>query len=312
MSKLRWILRVASWPAIVLGTVLGFAVSFERGFADAGLVLVPLTALLILFALELILPDRQGEGSGRDRQLWNDVFHAALGQGGANAFGQAVFVFAAASLAGAISERWGGNLWPAEASLWLQIPLLVVLADGLDYWRHRCLHTSSWLWPIHALHHNGEHLNVLKAGRGHFLDMLFRSLVCFAPLALIGVPREVMLTYAAAVAVFGPIAHANVSVRVPAFLHRWVLTPQVHHIHHARPRALSCSNYANTFPIWDILFGTYEHPGGQRRFQYGIEEDTIRSDILGQTLAPFAEWRSAWRRGRVPKATPSRAWRSFA
>ena len=304
MSKLHWILRVALWPAIVLGTTLGFVVSFERGFAEAGLVLVPLAALLILFALEFVLPERRGEGSGQDPQLWNDAFHGAMGQGAGNALGQAVFVFAAALLAGEISERWGGNLWPAEASLWMQIPLLVVLADGLDYWRHRWMHTSSWLWHVHALHHSVEHLNVLKSGRGHFLDMFFRNLLCYAPLALIGVPREVMLAYAAAVTIFGPVAHANVSLRVPAFLHRWVMTPQVHHIHHARPQALSCSNYANVFPIWDILFGTYEHPGEQPHFEYGIEEDTIPSDILGQTLAPFGEWRSVWRQGRTRIAIP--------
>ncbi len=108
-----------------------------------------------------------------------------------------------------------------------------------------------------------------------------------------------MLAYAAAVTIFGPVAHANMSLRVPAFLHRWVMTPQVHHIHHARPQALSCTNYANAFPAWDILFGTYEHPGEQPHFEYGIEENPIPSDILGQTLAPFGEWRSVWRQGRT-------------
>jgi sterol desaturase/sphingolipid hydroxylase (fatty acid hydroxylase superfamily) len=299
MSVLRTILRVALWPALVLGTTLAFVVSFERGFAEVGLAGVPLVVILILFALELILPERSGEGSGQDPQLWNDAFHGVLSQGVGNPLGQAVFVFAAALLAGEISDRWGGNLWPAEASLWIQIPLLVVLADGLDYWRHRLMHTSSWLWPVHALHHNGDRLNVLKAARAHFLDMVVRSLLCFAPLVLIGVSGEVVLAYAAAVTVVGPVAHANVSLQVPAFLHRFVMTPHVHRIHHARPQALSCSNYANLLPLWDILFGSHEHPGEQPHLDYGIEEDTIPSDILGQPRAPFVAWRSAWRQRRA-------------
>ena len=114
-----------------------------------------------------------------------------------------------------------------------------------------------------------------------------------------------MLTHAAAVSVFGPIGHANISIWVPSFLHRWVMTPQVHHIHHARSHKLSCSNYANAFPIWDILFGTFEHPDSQEHFEYGIEQDTIPSDVIGQTLAPFAEWRSQWTRRRIRRSGPA-------
>ena len=85
------------------------------------------------------------------------------------------------------------------------------------------------------------------------------------------------------------------------------MTPQVHHIHHARSLQLSCSNYASGFPIWDILFGTFEHPGAQSHFEYGIEEDTIPRDVVAQTLAPFAEWRSVWRRGRERNASRARS-----
>lgn len=306
------LLRTALWPAVVATTTLGFIATAATGQLETGLLAVPMVFILVLFGLELVIPDRRGADSARDPQLWNDVFHSAVGQGAGNALGQAVFVFAAALLAGEISERWGSNLWPAHWSIWVQVPLAVVLADGIDYWRHRWMHESSWLWHVHALHHNGDRLNVLKSGRGHFLDMFFRNLLCYAPLALIGVPREVMLAYAAAVTVFGPVAHANVSLRVPPFLHRWLLTPQVHRIHHGQPLELSCSNYANVFPFWDVLFGTFEHPDDQPHFEYGVEHDTIPPDIVGQTLAPLVEWRAAWRSrraahqgpGRTPNASP--------
>jgi len=296
-------LRAGLWPALVLGTLLGFLFSFERGHVEAGLALVPMAAIALLLGLELVLPDRRGEESARDDQLWNDAVHSVVGQLGGNALGQAAFVFAAAWVAGAIGERWGGNLWPARAPLLVQVPLLVFLADGLDYGRHRLMHTVPWLWPVHELHHDGDRLNVLKAGRGHLLDMLLRNLLVFAPLALVGVPREVMLAYAAAVTVFGPVAHANVSLRVPRFLHRLVLTPQVHRIHHARPTALSCSNYANVFPLWDILFGSFEHPERHGRLAYGIEGGALRRDLAGQLLGPFVAW---WGLLRPPRASRAR------
>jgi DNA-binding winged helix-turn-helix (wHTH) protein/tetratricopeptide (TPR) repeat protein len=138
-----------------------------------------------------------------------------------------------------------------------------------------------------------DRMNVIKSSRGHFLDMLFRNLVCYAPLALIGMPRELMLSYAAAVTVFGPVSHANLSLVVPSFLYRLVLTPQVHRIHHARPIELSCSNYANVFPILDVLFGSFAHPDEVPPFDYGVEESTQPDGFIGQTLAPFADWRDA-------------------
>lgn len=301
MSALRFALRQGLWPVIVVGTSIAFFVSFNLGKNDVGLLLVPAVVIFALWCLEFVVPDRRGASSSDDPQSWNDVVHTLVSQGMGNALGQLTFVFGAALLAGEISEQWGGNLWPTHWPLWIQVPLLVLLADGLEYWRHRLVHTVDWLWPIHALHHNGEQLNILKSGRGHFLDMFMRNLLCYAPLALAGVPREVMLAHAAVLTVFGPIGHANLSIHLPSFLHRWVMTPQVHRIHHARSLELSSSNYAN-FPIWDILFGTFEHPDRHGHFEYGIEGDAMPSDIVGQTLAPFAEWRSQWARRRIQRS----------
>ena len=200
-------------------------------------------------------------------------------------------MFSAAALAGEISARWGGNLWPSSLPLWSQYLLAVFVTDGLEYWRHRLEHSVAWLWPMHALHHDVDRLNVIKSSRGHFLDMFFRNFVVFAPLALVGTPGPVMLAYAATVTLFGPVGHANVALPVPSFMHRILMTPQVHRIHHARPLDLSCSNYANVFPFWDLLFGTFVHPDQAGRFEYGVEESTQPDDFLGQLLAPWSDWR---------------------
>jgi ornithine lipid hydroxylase len=296
VSALRRGLRLALWPLVAASTTIAFVAGFDHGRAELVLFLVPVLTMWLLFALELLIPDRQGAGSWGDPQLWNDLVHAAVGQVGGNALGQATFVYAAALLAGELSHRFGGNLWPADRPLGLQVALLVLLADGLDYWRHRLVHTVPWLWPIHALHHDVDRLSVLKSGRGHFLDMLTRGLVVYAPLVLAGAPREAMLAYAAAVTVFGPIAHANVSVRLPAFLHRLVLTPQVHRIHHAKSLTLSSKNYADVFPLWDVVFGTFEDPERHPDLEYGVEGGMQPEEIVGQLLAPFGDWRSALRR----------------
>ena len=142
-------------------------------------------------------------------------------------------------------------------------------------------------------------MNVLKSGRGHFLDMSFRSLCVYAPMVAIGVPTEVLLWYAAAITVFGPIGHSNVAVRLPSFVHRLVLTPQAHRIHHARDVGLAMSNYANVFPLWDILFGSFEHPDKHRPPEFGVEDDPMPRSFAGQLLAPFV-WKRLARRAAGP------------
>jgi sterol desaturase/sphingolipid hydroxylase (fatty acid hydroxylase superfamily) len=76
-------------------------------------------------------------------------------------------------------------------------------------------------------------------------------------------------------------------VRIPAFLHRVVMTPQVHRIHHARAPELAFSNYAGVFPIWDVLFGTFQDPTRVEPDAFGIENDSMPASLWGQIAAPF-------------------------
>jgi sterol desaturase/sphingolipid hydroxylase (fatty acid hydroxylase superfamily) len=286
-SALGWLGLWGPWPLFVVGSSAGFALGFQLGAAELALFAVPAVAVTLLVALEALAPARAGQGAWRDPALWRDVGHQVIGQVFGNQLGELLFLGAAALVAGRLSAYLGMELWPSHWPLAVQGLLLVFLADGLEYGRHRLTHTVSWLWPIHALHHSVDRMHVLKSGRGHFLDMVFRNLAVFAPLVALGVPGEVLLWYPAAVTALGPIGHSNVALRVPGFLHRVLMTPQVHWIHHERELRLSLSNYANVFPLWDLLFGSYRHPEGRESTDFGIEGDPMPADFAGQLLSPF-------------------------
>jgi ornithine lipid hydroxylase len=211
-----------------------------------------------------------------------------VGQGFGNQLGAAIVVGMMALPFGWAGSRFGFAVWPTHWPLALQVLLGVFLADGLDYARHRAEHRFGWLWRAHALHHSVDRMHVLKSGRGHFLDMVLRHVTVFLPLAAVGTPTAILLAYPAAVSVLGPIGHSNVDVRLPAFLHRVVMTPQVHRIHHARELQLALANYANVFPLWDVLFGTFQDPTRVRAVDFGIEDDTMPASLWGQIAAPFA------------------------
>jgi sterol desaturase/sphingolipid hydroxylase (fatty acid hydroxylase superfamily) len=302
----RALARRAAWPAVVVAVTLSFAWAFAHAPRGAAVVGVPVAFIGVLLALEAWLPARPGASPWRDPQIGNDVGHAIVGQGLAGPLGEVLFLGAAGALAGEVAAQRGAPPWPTGWPFAAQALAAVFLADGLEYARHRLLHGVGWLWPVHALHHAVDRLHVGKASRSHLLDMLGRSLAVYAPLVALGVPADVLAWYPAAVTVFGPIAHANVDVRVPRWLHRLVLTPQVHRIHHARALELSCSNYANVFPLWDLVFGTFTHPDAHPAPEFGIEPDPMPRGFTDQLLAPL-RWRAL---GRAPRealdpATPS-------
>jgi sterol desaturase/sphingolipid hydroxylase (fatty acid hydroxylase superfamily) len=287
------LLRDLLWPVFVLASALVYGAAFASG-APGLLVLfaIPSAQIALLFLLELWIPGEPRGAALRDPALGIDLSHTLLGNGLGGPLGQLLLLAATALAAGELAERVGGSLWPRSWPFAAQAALAIVLADGLDVLRHRAFHRSAKLWRFHALHHGGDRLHIGKSGRNHFVDVASRGLVVFVPLALLGAPGEALLAYPAAVQVLGPIAHANLDLRIPDFLHRIVLTPQGHRIHHARRPALALHNYANVLPPWDLLFGTFLDPSGRERPAAGLDDDPNPPGFLAQVLAPLG-----WRRG---------------
>jgi sterol desaturase/sphingolipid hydroxylase (fatty acid hydroxylase superfamily) len=275
------------WPVFVAASALVFVLGFARGLAAEVVFIFPAVQVILLYGLELWLPAEPAGPANRDPKLGNDVAHNIFGSALGGPLSDAVVLALAAILAAPLTTLTGGALWPSSLPFPAQALLAIVLADLLETLRHRHLHHSERLWPVHAVHHQGEHLHVLKSGRNHFLDLGLRGVCVFAPLALLGVPAEAMLAYPAAVAVLGPIGHANLDLVVPRWLHRWLMTPAVHHIHHARATETALHNYSNVSPFWDRLLGTFLDPGTAPRPAMGLDDDPNPPGFWGQVLAPL-------------------------
>ena len=287
---MRETLRRWLWPLFVAGSVLAFVLAFAYGAAEQAVMIVPLAQLAILFVLESFLAGEPRGIARRDPGLWNDLGHIFVGNSVGTVVSDGLVLALMALFAGRLSVLAAGTLWPESWPFAAQAALAIFLADGLDTLRHRWLHASPWLWPIHAVHHAGDHLNVTKSGKNHFLDPGLRGLLVYGPLALLGAPPEALLAHAAAVTVLGPIAHANLDLRVPRWLDRWLMTPAVHQLHHARRLELGLHNYTNVFPLWDGLFGSFLDPSGFAHPVAGLEQDPNPPGFWAQVLAPLG-WR---------------------
>ena len=155
-------------------------------------------------------------------------------------------------------ERWVPALHTEALdgrSLWIQVPVVILVADFLSYLSHYLRHRVPALWWLHESHHSQPDLNPMTEYRAHLLEGIFDRLLRLTPLALIGVDAQVFIVWVVIDEIWGGVIHANVRLDLRR-LHPFFVTPQFHRIHHSTDPAHFDRNYSFRFSIWDHLFGT--------------------------------------------------------
>ena len=132
---------------------------------------------------------------------------------------------------------------------------LMVYELGVYLW-HRALH-SDVLWrPFHQMHHSAERMDTFGAFYFSPLDMVGWTFLGSLALSLIvGVTPQAVTATVLITTLLGIFQHTN--VRTPRWLGYIVQRPESHSVHHERGKHRS--NYSD-FPIYDMLFGTFENP----------------------------------------------------
>jgi sterol desaturase/sphingolipid hydroxylase (fatty acid hydroxylase superfamily) len=286
MARFQTAIALGLWPFVVVASVAVMAHGMQLGYEPAAILFaVNLGTLILVLTAEQALPHRRAWSALTDRQTLNDLGHGLL----QNQVGERLGVLLLVTIAaGAASQRSLAHhpAWPVAWPMWRQVLLGVVVADGLDYWKHRALHTA-WGWRLHGLHHGITRLHALRSARSHFVEVVMRFLMVYAPLVAVGAPADVLVWHAALIGTLGVIGHSNVRLRLPSSLHRLLMTPQVHRLHHSSERALADSNFANILPLWDVLFGTFSHPDDHELREVGVVGDDVPASFVQQLVAPF-------------------------
>lgn len=95
--------------------------------------------------------------------------------------------------------------------------------------------------------------------RFHPLEKALQFLCDTLPFMLVGIGPEVLGYYFVFYAVSGLCRHSNCDLRL-GWLNYLVSGPEVHRWRHSRRIAESTCNYAHSFVVWDLIFGTYFRP----------------------------------------------------
>ena len=169
--------------------------------------------------------------------------------------------------------------------LWLQAIAFLVASDLLMYWNHRFFHGTS-LWKYHAVHHSSEELEWISAARFHPINLFLGSVAVDVILLLAGISPNVMLWIGPFTTAHSAFVHANLKWDLGPF--KYVLAgPVFHRWHHTSPDRGGNMNFAGTFPIWDILFGTWYMPKNELPDNYGIDDHEFPGSFGAQMVYPF-------------------------
>ena len=244
------------------------------GYTDGAIRLGVFLGVLLLMALvEVLWPKRKLEVAKPGRWVTNlgiSVLGAILLRL------MAMLAVPIAAVAAAFyAERNGiGLLNQVSLPNWLKLVTALLVLDLAIWAQHLVSHKVPIFWRLHQVHHADRDIDVTTAIRFHpieiGLSMLWKIVVVFAigasPLAVF--LFEVILN---ACAMFN---HANIAMPrwLDAFLRIFIVTPDMHRVHHSVLHREHDTNYGFNLSVWDRLFGTYtaQPEGGHQGMTIGL------------------------------------------
>ena len=193
------------------------------------------------------------------------------------------------------AEQLGWGLFNAVPLPYpLTVLLAVVLLDLTIYLQHVMFHALPTLWRFHMVHHADIDLDVTTGIRFHPIEMVLSMLIKMSTVALLGAPAVAVLLFEVLLVGLSMFNHANVHVpiAVEPVLRWFIVTPDMHRVHHSIEHRELNSNFGFNLSWWDRLFGTYV--------------DQPRKGHLAMTLGlenfREARWRSLWHMFLMPLA----------
>ncbi|MEY4654007.1 MAG: hypothetical protein RI884_2588 [Pseudomonadota bacterium] len=170
-----------------------------------------------------------------------------------------------------------------ELPVWVAVPLVMVLSEGIGYLLHRWQHSNKIVWErSHSVHHEPNSFGAALFLRFSYGDYFLQTGIRFAVLNLFQF-SAFSITVATTLGVLaGIVSHANTSLSFWG-LNKILVTPDVHFWHHS-PRVRV--NYSvGLLNFFDRLGGTFFYPqslpeelgiDGVLRARSGFEANLLR------------------------------------
>src|SRR5215469_286546 len=240
------IFRPVKWPAAMPSLLLEHEPTIRLAFF--------IGVLLAMAGWEVLAPRRR-RFVARSKRWPNNLGIVALN----TLLLRLVFPSAAVGVAVLAADgRWGllNNL---PLPFWAKVVAALLALDLAIYLQHVMFHAVPLLWRLHRMHHADLDFDVTTGARFHPVEILISMGLKLAVVAALGAPALAVLIFEIALNATSMFNHGNVALPPPidGVLRSFVVTPDMHRVHHSTRREETNSNFGFNLPWWDRLFGTY-------------------------------------------------------
>lgn len=171
--------------------------------------------------------------------------------------------------------------------------LSMLLLDLIIYFQHRIFHHIPWFWRLHRMHHADLEFDVTTGIRFHPLEIVLSMAIKLSAIAILGLPALAVLLFEIVLNATSLFNHSNLRLPAPVdrALRLFLVTPDMHRVHHSIRVRETNSNFGFNFPWWDKIFGTYQDQpvDGHEKMIIGLtlfrEAECLRIDKM--LLQPF-------------------------
>jgi sterol desaturase/sphingolipid hydroxylase (fatty acid hydroxylase superfamily) len=170
-----------------------------------------------------------------------------------------LFPAAAVGMAAFTTDQGWGLLNYFQAPAWLAIPIAVIAMDFVIWLQHVMVHAVPALWRLHRVHHADLDYDLTTGARFHPIEIILSMLIKFATIMVLGPPVVAVILFEVILNGMAMFNHGNVSLplALDRVLRWFVVTPDMHRVHHSVEDDETNSNFGFNLSWWDRLFGTY-------------------------------------------------------
>jgi len=170
-----------------------------------------------------------------------------------------LFPAAAVGMAAFAAENDWGLLNYYSLPAIVAVTFSVIAMDFVIYLQHVMVHAVPALWRLHRVHHADLDYDVTTGARFHTFEIILSMLIKFATIIVLGPPVVAVVIFEVVLNATAMFNHGNVSLPkgLDRVLRWFVVTPDMHRVHHSVEDDEANSNFGFSLPWWDRLFGTY-------------------------------------------------------
>ncbi len=191
---------------------------------------------------------------------------------------------------------WGRNnsfglVYWFRANILFTITIAVLALDFSSWLVHLVMHKVRVLWGFHLIHHTDNNVDVTTGLRHHPGDSFLRGVFFLLLIFVSGAPVYAVMIYQTLLILSTAFTHANIRLpgKLDIALSYFLVSPNMHKVHHHWKQPFTDSNYGAVFSIWDRLLGTFKKLD-TKEIRYGLDRyypNEKDEDLISLLKKPF-------------------------